>query len=79
MLSDDENTSEIVNKTGKDANVPKGKETQDIERTSGVKKPAISSGSGGHNSSFWKSPLLKRGEYYKWVKKMETHVRSIDP
>jgi hypothetical protein len=47
-----------------------------INTTVGVKAAAIPSGSGGHDSSFWKAPILKRGEYDKWIKKMETHVRS---
>ena len=50
-----------------------------INTTVGVKAAAIPSGSGGHDSSFWKSPILKRGEYGKWIKNMETHVRSVDP
>ena len=53
--------------------------TNIIDTTKGVKKAAIPRGSGGHDSSFWKSPILKRGEYDKWIKKMETHVRSVDP
>ena len=28
--------------------------------------------------SFWKSPILKAGEYDLWAQKFETHVRSID-
>ena len=35
--------------------------TNVIDTTKCVKKAAIPSGSGGHDSSFWKSPLLKRG------------------
>ena len=28
--------------------------------------------------SFWKSPILKAGEYDLWAQEFETHVRSID-
>ena len=28
--------------------------------------------------SFWKSPILKSGEYDLWAQEMQTHVRSID-
>ena len=42
-----------------------------IDTTKGVKAAAIPSGSGGHDSSFWKSPILKRGEYDKWIKKID--------
>ncbi len=59
--------------------VPEKIGTSVVDTTKGVKKAAIPSGSGGHDSSFWKSPILKRGEYDKWIKKMETHVRSVDP
>ena len=63
-----------------DDNTPKDDTSKEvIDTTVGVKAAAIPSGSGGHDSSFWKSPNLKRGEYDKWIKKMETHVRSVDP
>ena len=28
--------------------------------------------------SYWKSPILKAGEYDLWSQELETHVRSID-
>ena len=76
--SDDEGTKTVD---------PKGKKVEEEQidpaklnsSSYGVKKPTISSVLGGHNSSFWKSPLFKSGEYDSWVAKMETHVRSVDP
>ena len=77
MVSDDERNDDHNKKETviDDVQVSKAVNAE----TSGVKKPAITSGAGGHESSFWKSPLLKRGEYDKWIKKMETHIRSVDP
>ena len=40
------------------------------------------SGSGsntGGGDSFWKSPILKKGEYDIWVHQMKIHVNSVDP
>ena len=28
--------------------------------------------------SFWKSPMLKQGEYDVWASEMEAHVMSVD-
>ena len=36
------------------------------------------SSSGIERESFWRSPLLKQGEYDLWALEMATHVRSID-
>ena len=63
-----------------DDNTPSNDASKEVINTTiGVKAAAIPSGLGGHDSSFWKSPILKRGEYDKWIKNMETHVRSVDP
>ena len=37
-----------------------------------------SSKNNNERESYWKSPILKAGEYDLWAREFETHVRSID-
>ena len=32
----------------------------------------------GGGDSFWRSPILKKGEYDIWVHQMKIHVNSVD-
>ena len=37
-----------------------------------------SSSSTGGGDSFWRSPVLKKGEYDIWVHQMKIHINSVD-
>ena len=37
-----------------------------------------SGGNTGGGDSFWRSPILKKGEYDIWVHQMKIHVNSVD-